>query len=42
MMDYMEVADTITRLLEMQEQVKIHYRVRKGEEKNERGKFKDL
>ena len=36
-MDYMEIADTITKLLEIQEKVKIHYKVRKGDEKyNER------
>lgn len=36
-MDYMEIVDTITKLLEMQEKVKIHYKVRKGDEKyNER------
>ena len=31
-MDYIEVIDTITKLLEMQEKVKIHYKVRKGDE----------
>ena len=35
-MDYIEIADTITRLLEIQEKVKIHYKVKeKGEECNE-------
>ena len=37
-MDYLEMIDTITKLLEAQEKVKIHYKVRKGDEKyNERG-----
>ena len=36
-MDYKEIADTITRLLEMQEKVKIHYKVKeKGEDYNGR------
>lgn len=36
-MDYMEMAYTITKLLEKQEKVKIHYKVRKGDgEDNER------
>ena len=36
-MDYMEITHTITKLLEMQENVKIHYKVRKGDgEDNER------
>lgn len=31
-MDYMEIVDTITKLLEKQERVKIHYKVKKGDE----------
>lgn len=42
-MDYMEIADTITKLLEIQERVKIHYKVRKGDEEyNERRKLKNI
>lgn len=33
-MDYMEIAYTITKLLEMQEKVKIHYKVRKEDGDN--------
>jgi hypothetical protein len=40
--EYIEIIDTITRLLEMQENVKIHYKVRKGEEYDGRRKFKGL
>ena len=36
-MDYVEIVDTITRLLEMQEKVKIHYKVKeKGVDYDER------
>ena len=36
-MDYMDIADTITRLLEKQEKVKIHYKLKeKGEDYDER------
>ena len=39
-MDYMEIVDTITRLLEMQEKVKIHYKIKENGEKIDERKLR--